>query len=110
MPQIDFGSEAAETWLETVRLAQEQGAEKNLYYRPAVNDAERDMAGAVRRRLSRRVYGTVQPPHRRVARETSAAPACGTCGGTRGLRVRRQIWPAGSLTPLNIYRCADCAA
>ena len=110
MPQIDFSSEAADTWLETVRLAQEKGAEKNLYYRPAVNEAERDMAGAVRRRLSRRVFGNPQPPRGRVARDLDVAPACGTCGGTRGLRVRRQIWLAGSLTPLNIYRCADCAA
>lgn len=114
MPQIDFNSEAADTWLETVRLAQEKQAEDRLYYRPAVNEYERDMAGAVRRRLSRRVYGATplgpSPRPRRVARESSAAPACAVCGGRHGLRVKRQIWPAGSLVPVNIYRCADCAA
>lgn len=105
---IDFNSEAADTYIETVRLARDLGAEKNLYYRPPVDRAEAEMAGAVSRRVSRQLFTVVLPM--RSAAGTPAvsslpeARACALCGGVGDVRLWRIVWPSYG-APQRLYRC-----
>lgn len=109
MSAIDFNSEAAATYVETVRLAHKFGVANRLYHRPAAHRAEAEQAAAVRRHVERTTVGYVasSPEAQGLALAGSSpeeAPACAECGATQDLYVRRIVW-LGIGQRATFYRC-----